>query len=366
MHVQTGTANLPLHNGKAPSWLFEKMIKLSGLIAEHIIDEYGSKEFLRRISDPFFFQALGCVVGFDWHSSGLTTTTCGALKEYTKEKDIGIHVAGGKGKASRKTLDEIEKSGVGNTERLKYASRIIAKIDNSAVQDGYQLYHHCIFFDDNGEYAVVQQGLKEDSGYARRYHWISEKIKDFVNEPHSGIAGNFECGVLDMTSKNNENVRNTSVDLINDNPIHLYKYFDRQKTLLEFCKEEEGDTLNMRKGHWIKGFDLTEKDKQILRRAYELQPSNYEELIMIEGIGPKKIRALALVSDLVYGAKITWRDPVKYSFAHGGKDGTPFPVDKKTYNTTISLLENALYGGGVEKLKTRECIRKLQNIIISN
>ncbi|MGC8913765.1 MAG: DUF763 domain-containing protein [Thermoplasmata archaeon] len=369
MYVRTGIANLPLHNGKAPRWLFRRMVKLSGLIAEYIIDEYGCEEFLRRISNPFFFQALGCVVGFDWHSSGLTTTTCAALKEYMNEYDIGIKVAGGKGNASRKTLTEIEEKARNEhiAEKLKYASRITAKVDNAIVQDGYELYHHCILFDDKGRYSVVQQGLRKETGYARRYHWFSEGLSGgFVEEPHSGIAGIAENCTLDLTAKENREVRKASVDLINDNPKHLYRYFSvdrKQCTLGEFMYNGWEKRLDMKRGHYITGVDLSKSDKRVLEKAYELQPKNYEELVMIEGMGPKKIRALALVASLVYGCEVNWKDPVIYSFAHGGKDGVPFPVQKKVYDNTIKLLEDVMHNGGMEKEKVKENMRILEKLL---
>lgn len=362
--MRTGISNLPLHPGKAPRWLFSRMVKLGGLICEYIIDEFGTAELLKRISNPFFFQALGCVIGFDWHSSGLTTTTCGAIKQYFLDRNIGLYVAGGKGKSSAKTPFEIENSNLStrNIERLVCASKMIAKVDNSVVQDGYYLYHHCIFFDEHGDYAVVQQGLMNKNGYARRYHWLSSNtnIDNFVDQPHSGIAGRRHDTVLDMTSKHNYEVREACVDLVNDNPIHLYKYFSGQRSLIEFMN---CDVLTLKPDHYIHGIDLSARDKQILNRVYEMQPQSYEELIAFKGMGPKKIRALAFAADLIYGTKITWKDPVKYSFAHGGKDGIPFPVQKSDYDNTITFLESALEFSGMEKQKRVFALNRVRRMV---
>ncbi len=351
---KSGQANLPLHPGKAPRWLFKRMVELSGRIAELIIDEYGHAEFLRRISNPLFFQSLGCVIGFDWHSSGLTTTTCAALKQYLLDNDLGLHVAGGKGKLALNTLQDIDGFGLPArvSDNLSYASRLIAKIDNSAVQDGYSLYHHSIFFDSHGNYAVVQQGLCNKNGYARRYHWLSFDIKDFVNEPHEGVCGTIERDVLDLTNSHNHKARKLSVDMINDNPERIYKYFEGQLRITGYVD------ATFKRDHYIRGIDLNKKDKEILNRAYELQPRNYEELVLIKGMGPKKLRALALAADLVYGAELTWKDPVKYSFAHGGKDGIPYPVDRKLYDDTVSFMDDVLHSSDL--FERNELRRKMK------
>ncbi len=339
----TGTADLPLHGGRAPRWLFDRMVRLSGSITEVIVDEFGVDEFLRRITDPYWFQALSCTIGFDWHSSGTTTTTCGALKVALDPEKHGIAVAGGKGKASRKTPEEIKAMDNifdlrHNTfEKLTYSSRISAKVDNSCVQDDYQLYHHSFFVSEKGDWGVVQQGMKTEEGYARRYHWLSEKLDDYIVEPHEALCcDRKENSVLDMTSEESEESRDVSVDLINDNPDHLRRYLDKsgQTSLSDFGK----NNLKMPPRHPVIDMDISKNGWDTLKNAYELQPSNYEELISLQGMGPKKIRALALVSDLIYGARSSWEDPVKYSFAHGGKDGTPFPVDRTVYDSTIETL----------------------------
>jgi len=225
---KTGIANLPLHPGKAPRWLFKRMVLLSKGIVEVIIYEYGRDEFLRRISDPFWFQALSCVLGYDWHSSGTTTVTCGALKEAIDPEKFGLAIAGGKGKASRKTLSEVEKIGelynlsTSSIDELQYSSRMAAKVDNTMIQDHYQLYHHVMILTEKSKWCIIQQGMHVNSKYARRYHWLSETFESFVCEPHNAIIGeNKQETVLDMTAKQSMPAQKISVDLVNDNPLHL-------------------------------------------------------------------------------------------------------------------------------------------------
>ncbi|PKP53974.1 MAG: DUF763 domain-containing protein, partial [Candidatus Altiarchaeales archaeon HGW-Altiarchaeales-3] len=334
--------------------------------------EYGQNEFLKRISDPYWFQAFSCVLGFDWHSSGTTTTTCGALKMALNPGEHGIMVAGGKGKTSRKTPQEIQKTAdifslsSAKIDKLIHSSRMSAKIDNSCIQDNYSLYHHVFIFTEKGDWAVVQQGMGEK--YARRYHWLSENIntKKFIDEPHTGICCDLKNDeVLDMTAHNSRETREVSVDLINDNPDHLKRYFRNfnkihsQKTLLNYNYEE----FTMPRHHPVLDIDLTKQDVSVLQKAYEIQPKNYEELISLKGMGPKKIRALALISDLVYGSEPSWKDPVKYSFTHGGKDGFPYPVNRKVYDHSIQTLKNAVEGAKLNKKDKYFAIKKLQEFL---
>jgi hypothetical protein len=351
--MRTGTVSLPLHPGKCPAWLFQRMKPLAGEISRLIIDSYGTTELLRRIADPMFFHALGCVIGFDWHSSGVTTTTCGALKEAITS-DTGVVVCGGKGKSSRKTPGEIDvnagKFGL-DCERLKKASYLSAKVDSSCIQAGYELYHHCFFFDEKGNWCVVQQGMNDRNSYARRYHWFD--TDNFTDNPPDKIAGTAEPSVLNLVSGETGDARKVSVDLINDNPIHLRRYFTGQTTLSD-------DSYSMPMRHEILPCDLTEKDWRLLHNVYELQPQNYEELICLKGIGAKKLRALALVARLIHGTKLDWKDPVKYSFAHGGKDGIPYPVDRQNYDHSISFLRDILAEAkGSEKEKA---LRRLASV----
>ncbi|MGF7118576.1 DUF763 domain-containing protein [Methanobacterium oryzae] len=379
MQAKRGVANLPLHGGHAPRWLFSRMVKLSKGILNVILYEYDSDEFLRRISDPHWFQAFSCVIGFDWHSSGTTTTTCGALKLAIDPQEHGIMIAGGKGKNSRKTpleIEEISESFSLSTKKvdeLIYSSRISAKIDNSCIQDGYNLYHHSFLFTENGNWAVVQQGLNSENKYARRYHWLSESIDKVIEEPHNGICcDESKNDTLDMTSNESNEARKTSVDLICDNPNHLKQYFRRksQTLLSDFFDIKSGSGISenfkemkMPAHHPVLDMDMNEQEFKVLEKAYELQPSNYEELISLEGIGPKKIRALALISDLVYGAEPSWRDPVKYSFTHGGKDGYPYPVDREVYDHSIHTLKEALGKTKLDKKDKYNAIKRLESFI---
>ncbi|HEY9205304.1 MAG TPA: DUF763 domain-containing protein [Candidatus Methanoperedens sp.] len=363
--MRTGTVSLPLHGGKAPRWLFQRMVKLAGGIAEMLIFEYGQDEFLRRVSDPYWFQAFSCVLGFDWHSSGTTTTTCGALKMALPPEKYGIVVAGGKGTASRKTPVEIEKNGElfslssDKITRLKYSSKMAAKVDNSCIQDGYELYHHCFFFTEKGDWAVVQQGMSAD--YARRYHWLSDSVSTFINEPHAGICcDRKEVQVLDMTANESESARRVSLDLVKDNPVHLRKYFKpaKQRMLEDFdCG------FGLPTHHPVLDIDISERGMEVLKKAYELQPGNYEELIALQGMGPKKIKALALISDLVYGSRPSWCDPVKYSFTHGGKDGYPYPVDREVYDHSIRTLRESLESAKLDKTEKYKAIKRLGEFI---
>jgi len=351
--MKTGVANLPLHGGKCPPWLFKRMKPLAGLISEWIVNEYGTKEFLSRLSDPFFFQAFGNVLGFDWHSSGLTTTVCGALKEALNEANLGIQVCGGKGKVSRKTPSEIEQTQFnlsdGKIEELKRASRLAAKVDNSLIQDGFQLYHHIFVFDEKGRWAVIQQGMNEN--WARRYHWLGENLNSFVLEPHSAICSDLKKEkVLDMTAKESKEAQKISVDLVKEGSKKVEKYL----------KE-----LKMPARHEIFPIDLSKRGLKMIEIAKEMNPKNYEELIGIRGIGPKTIRALALISDLIYGAEISWRDPVKYSFAHGGKDGIPYPVNRRVYDESIEILRNALEQSKLGNKELKMAIKRL-NFFIDN
>ncbi|MEM4390047.1 MAG: DUF763 domain-containing protein [Candidatus Micrarchaeia archaeon] len=356
---RTGSITLLLHSGKTPRWLFQRMVRLSKAIADVLVLEHGPGELLRRLSDPLWFQALGCTLAFDWHSSGLTTTTCAALKLALSPEEHGIGVAGGKGLASRRAPEEIsvlgEKLSLSDKKisSIVRASFLSAKVDSACVQDSHELYHHCIFFTERGAWCVVQQGMKPDAGTARRYHWLGEKVGSFVEEPHAAIVAQAaERSVLDLTSSKNDAVRKASVDLVNDNPIHLQKYFSGQRTLAH--------DFSLPSHHALLPIDISPRAWAELQRAYELQPQNYEELVALRGIGRTKLRALALLSQLLFGTSLDWSDPAKYSFAHGGKDGTPFPVQKEEYEHSISMLEQAVESakiGDSEKLRALQRLR---------
>jgi len=365
---KTGVANLPLHGGKAPKWLFKRMVNLSKGIADVIIYEYGQKEFLKRLSDPFWFQALSCILGFDWNSSGCTTVTCGALKEAIDPVDHGIAIIGGKGKNSRNTPNEIEVIGeiynfsTKQIEDLKYSSRMAAKVDNTAIQDGYNLYHHNFFISEDGIWGVIQQGLNQDTNYARRYHWFSENINSFTSEPHNGIVGEkSETKVLNMVSKSSNTCQKTCVDLVCDNPRHLIKDWMQLTTLTGQVTLDNWDKSN-RKKEFIECLDIPRSiNWNKMKEIYDFQPKNYEQLLELKGVGPKTVRALALISDLVYGDKPSWQDPVKYSFTVGGKDGVPFPVDRKAMDESTEIIISGIKQAKIGNKDRFESLKRLHN-----
>jgi len=364
-------ANLPLHWGKAPKWLFRRMVALSQGIFQVLSYEYGTQEILQRISDPFWFQALSCVLGYDWHSSGTTTVTCGALKEAIDPEIFGFAVAGGKGKASRKTLQEITCIGQNynlstqSIEQLQYASRMTAKIDNNALQDGHQLYHHVMFFTEGGAWAVIQQGLNDDTSYARRYHWHCDHVSSFINEPHEAILGQQITRVLDMTSKQSSETQKISLDLVNDHPRHLMRDWHQllkpaqQHTLDEFTNQQKTTPISCldmpRLISWKK-----------MKEIYDVHPTNYEELLAMKGVGANTVRALALISDLIYGEQPSWKDPVRYTFAHGGKDGVPYPVDRKAMDESAILLKQGIEQAKLGDNEKIRALRRLKNFLPVN
>jgi len=365
--MKTATVNLPLHGGKAPYWLFWRMMRLSRHILILMAEDKGPAEIMRRLSDPLWFQALGCVLGFDWHSSGVTTTVCGALKEASKgiEKYTVFYVAGGKGGTSRKTPLEIqavqEKSG-NDLSNLVYSSRMSAKVDSNALQDGYQLYHHSFFFTPDGKnWAVVQQGMNENNRMARRYHWNSEIFSDFVCRPHSAVCCNSTSEVLNLVDSSSSCCRNTISELACSKPAQVLKDFK----LLQAFEEKHKTPLQVKeitypKRHDIRLSDMnTNRLEKILLSSYEKKPQNFEKLLAIQGVGPKTIRALAMISQLIYGVKYSTADPVKYSFAHGGKDGIPYPVDRQNYDRSIDILERAVKSSGMQKSEKISALKRL-------
>ncbi len=369
---KTGHADLPLHHGKAPRWLFNRMVKLALPLSEIIVLGYGKEGFLKRIADPYFFQAFGCVLGFDWHSSGLTTTVTAAIKEALKKTDVGIKVAGGKGKASRNTKKDIKEiSELYNINGRKvskalYSSRLTAKVDNHLIQDSYQLYHHAFFLTEDGKWGVVQQGMQSnqrDSGFARRYHWLSDNIKSFVDSPDTNIVTEKkEKKVLDLVAEKSKETRKISLDLVRDNPAYLKKFdkkLKNQKILTEFSDEYK--KLDMPKRHDIINADIG--NFKILEKAYQLQPENYEKLVGIYGMGAKTLRALALISNLIYSSSLSWKDPAKFSYAHGGKDGIPYPVNKELYDKDIEILNQAIKDAKLNYKDRLDAIRRLKNYV---
>jgi len=351
--MKLGTADLPLHRGRAPKWLFGRMAQLAREVSEIVVLEHGTAGFLARISDPFWFQALGCVLGFDWHSSGLTTTTCGAIKEGIKgrEEELGLFVAGGKGATSRRTPDEIaawgDRTGL-DADRLIDASRTSAKVDSAAVQDGYQIYHHTFLFDREGEWAVVQQGMNETNGMARRYHWLSRAVSDFVCEPHSAVCCDKRGETLNLVAEESGPARRTAADLSLRPPAEISGELKRLKSLA------------LPRRHEIVLADVApNRLERIFVKTYEARPGTFRDLLCLPGVGAKTIRALSLISELVYGDAPSHEDPARFSFAHGGKDGIPYPVDRPLYDRTIDLLGRAIRRAKLGQKAELDALRRL-------
>src|SRR3990170_3070752 len=380
--MQRGVATFTLDYGKCPRWLFERMVRLGREMTQVLVDEYGPEEFIKRIADPVWFQSLGTVLAFDWNASGLTTILTAALKEAVEgqEKDLGIFICGGKGKTSRKTPDEIE--GWGNrlglekpaVDNLVYNSKMSAKVDSSLVQDGFQIYHHAFFFTKGGAWTVVQQGMNVQNVTARRYHWHSANITDLVCEPHSGIATQTrQNSVLNLTSKKSTKTRKVSTDLVSSS----FNSVMRDIEILRKHSSNLSRMISMKKGQEVltlleladtefsyhpvvaEDFSKSKYLEKILRKVTEKKPKNYEEFLATEGVGPKTVRALSLVSEVIYGAKPSYEDPARYSFAHGGKDATPYPVDRVTYDKTIETIKSLVEKMRIQEAEKREVLERL-------
>ena len=379
--MRTGIAIVPLDYGKCPYWLFERMKRLSRGIVLAIVEEFGPEELLKRLSDPVWFQSLGCVIGFDWNSSGLTTTTLGALKAgvFGLEKELGIFVCGGKGKTSKKTPEQIKNWGeiLGFSKerinKLVYASKISAKVDSSALQDGFQIYHHNLIFSKTGRWTVLQQGMNTIIQRARRYHWLSSNVRDFVEEPHSGIISGAKVKPLNLTARESRENKKISTALVKEEPKTFLRDIElisekqnsliKQKRLPGFCEME----LKNVEFNWHpvlkEKFDL-KRLKKITEKVHFLKPENFENLLMTEGVGPKTIRALSLVSEIIYGAKPSYEDPARYSFAHGGKDGTPYPVNRATYDSVLTIIEKGIRKARIsirEKIEAQKRLATFEN-----
>lgn len=340
------------------------MVKLSRAMSKVIIDEYGSAEFLRRLSDPLWFQAFGCVLGFDWHSSGVTTVVAGVLKQALKPDVHGISIAGGKSKKSTSAKTDItilaQNLGLSSakTDTIVYASRMVAKVDSAAVQDGYSLYHHVILFDERGNWAVVQQGMNAENRMARRYHWLSESVRSFVLEPHAGIISDSKnARTLDMTSETSKENQKVCIDLVRGDANNLKSSVYRlagKETLDQWLGNSSSRAID------TSGYEMPRRlDWDLFKRIYDIQPRNYEELLSIPGVGSSTVRALSLIAELIYGSKASWDDPVKYSFAHGGKDGVPYPVARKVYDESIRYLYSAIEGAEIEREEHTVALKKL-------
>ncbi|MFX1330007.1 MAG: DUF763 domain-containing protein [Promethearchaeota archaeon] len=361
---RAGVADLKLHPGKAPYWLVKRMMPMASALCEFIVDEFGTLELLRRLSDPVYFQALSNVLGYDWDSSGSTTVTCGVLKSVLSWEKHGMVGIGGKGLASRKVPDQLralEDFGL-DGYGLAEISKAVAKVDNAAVQDGYQLYQHVFFVDPEENWTVVQQGMDNNSNDARRYHWISEEVESFIDEPHSGmISGQVKKATLDLTSKESDECRKTTLDVVKENPRKVRKLFEDMKAYGE-------STLIP----WIEGDDPevsmpsykvipNRMDWNAVRKAYEVQPSGYEDMLFIDGMGPATVRGLSLISEMIYGSAPSWSDPVRMTFAFGGKDGVPYPVPRQNYDEAIKFMEHALNDAKLGRRDRVVALRRLRD-----
>lgn len=343
-------ADMPLHYGQVPPWLYQRMSKLGVAIVEAIILEYGRGAVLQRLSDPFWFQALGCVMGMDWHSSGITTSVMGALKRSVNERsqELGIYICGGKGKYSKETPAELlriaERTGM-NGDLLVRSSKLSAKVDNTAIQDGYQLYLHSFVLSNDGDWTVIQQGMNGANGMARRYHWHSPTLSSFVEEPHTFIYGANEGQIINITDKHADTTRSGILQLAKENP---------EKLLPEIRK------LVMPSHHDVKAKDVDIKRLgSVLAVAYEKQHLDMESLLLLEGLGPRTLQSLVLVSEVIHGTPSRFDDPARFSFAHGGKDGHPFPVPTQVYDEAIKTLETGILRAKLGNIDKNEAIKSL-------
>ena len=347
---RSGTADLPLHGGRVPQWLAERMSRLGTGIAEAIVQRYGRRELLTRLSDPFWFQAFGSVMGMDWHSSGITTSVLGALKRGLRDRsdELGIYICGGRGRHSRNTPNELRelagRRGF-DGEALVRTSRLTARIDNNAIADGFQIYLHSFIVTADGDWAVVQQGLNDATGMARRYHWHSAAVRDFLEEPHTGIVGE-HCGtIMNLVDRQAKPAQSALLGLVRQTP---------ESTL------REARRLYLPSHHDVRASDADMKRLgAILAVAYDREFHDFAELLLLEKLGPRTLQTLSFVAEVVHGTPTRFSDPARFSFALGGKDGHPFPVPRKTYDESISILQSSLEAarigdsdksGGLERL----------------
>ena len=351
---RSGTADLPLHGGRVPLWLAERMERLAAAIVENIIYQYGAAEFLARLSDPFWFQALGSVMGMDWHSSGITTSVMGALKRALnpRAKELGIFVCGGRGKQSRKTPSELltvaEAQGLPGSTLVR-ASRLTAKIDNNAIGDGFQIYLHSFVVTAAGQWAVVQQGMNDAKGLARRYHWHSAAIRDFTCEPHTGIAGGYEGTILNLVDRRAKPAQAALLSIASENP---------DKTLAEVKR------LVMPRHHEVRAENLDLKRLgAVLATSYQRQLRDFASLLLIENLGPRTLQTLALIAEVIHGTPNRFSDPARFSFALGGKDRHPFPVPLKVYDESLSVLRRSLDAAKLGLTDKIDGLRRLDSLV---
>ena len=345
---RSGHADLPLHGGRVPSWLADRMTLLGTALVEAVVLHYGRGEFLSRISDPHWFQAFGAVMGMDWHSSGITTSVLGSLKRGLNPRahELGIWVCGGRGRHSRRTPDELsviaDRTGLAG-EALIRSSKLTAKIDNNAVGDGFQLYLHNFLLTAEGDWAVVQQGMNDSTGYARRYHWHSASVRDFVSDPHAAVVGEPQGDILNLVDTRAEPAR---------------------AAMLAISRDDPGRTLTLARKHEVTARDVDLKRLgAVLATAYDRQFHSFAEMLLTEQLGPRTLQSLAQIAEVVHGTPAQFSDPARFSFALGGKDRHPFPVPLKTYDETITVLRRAVDAAKLGDTDKIEGIRRLERFV---
>lgn len=350
--MKRGYADLPLHYGTVPPWLAQRMCLLGGAIAETIVIEYGRRALLQRLSDPFWFQSLGCVLGMDWHSSGITTSVMNALKKAInrRSEELGVYVCGGRGKASLQTPAELlaiaGRTGLNGDELVKH-SKLSAKVDNTAVQDGFQLYLHSFVVTREGEWAVVQQGMNPNERMARRYHWLSSSLRSFMEEPHTSVCGRNQGQILNLTDKLASPTKEGILELTKETPDKLMHEV----------------SLILPRHHEVKVEDVNLKRLgAALILAHETNVADMESLLLLEGIGPRTLQSLTLVSEVIHGTPSRFSDPARFSFAHGGKDGHPFPVPTSVYDETIEVFDKAIRQARLGDKDKSEALKNLSNL----
>ena len=395
MPRNSGHADLPLHTGTVPRWLADRMMVLGTLITESLVENFGPDEVLVRLSDPLWFQSFGAVMGMDWHSSGITTSVMYALKRglNPRAKELGIYVCGGRGKYSRMTPDELlqiaGQEGL-NGDELVRNSKLVAKVDNNAVQDGFQLYQHNFILTRSGNWAVVQQGMNTAEKKARRYHWCSSDLRSFVEEPHTAVVGDNRGKILNLTDKEADGARNSILEMSHENPERMIKEIEQigkpasQMILMQdgkvqgslFPELEEtntpsqiqstGRSIILPAHHDVQAQDVDLKRLGgVLATAYESQPQDFESLLLTPGLGPRTLQSLALVSEVIYGTPSRFTDPARFSFAHGGKDGHPFPVPLKIYDESIRVLRDSIEKSKLGYKDKSDCIRRLHETALN-
>jgi uncharacterized protein len=371
MARRAGSADLSLHGGHVPKWLADRMTRLGAVMAQAIIHHYGREEFLRRLANPFWFQSFGAVMGMDWHSSGITTSVIGALKRGLTplQAELGIHVCGGRGKHSRQTPQELvtigDRAGFDGAT-LARASRLVAKVDSAAVQDGFDLYLHGFIVTNDGKWAVVQQGMNGDAKQARRYHWLSEGLKSFVDDPHTAIEGMGQGNIINLADHRAEKSRRAQLELLSA--------VGPDKIATEFAKLEARDAVHAKPEQFLlphlimpSHHDVRESDVVVRRlhgnlaAAADRGATDFPELLLTPGVGGRTVRALAMVAEVMHGAPYRFTDPARFSFAHGGKDRHPFPVPLKVYDETIRVLKSAVCNAKLGREEELGALKRLDD-----